>query len=86
MIKIYGKDNCGNCVAAKNLLDSRGLAYEYLTLGSDFTIEEIKQIASNAQSFPQIFLNGDNIGGYHQLVTKIGLIEGQTGGSEVLLG
>lgn len=86
MIEIYGKDNCSFCGAAKNLLDSKGIPYEYKYLGVDFTIEELKEIAPRATSFPQIFVDGINIGGFDQLRTKIGLIEGFGSGPDVLLG
>ena len=86
MIKIYGKDQCGACASAKALLDGKGIPYEYLNLGSDFTVEEIRQIAPGASSFPQIFWNGNPIGGFDQLRMKIGLIENQSSGPDVLLG
>lgn len=86
MIKIYGKDGCGNCVAAKNLLDSKGIPYEYLHLGADFTIEELKEVAPRAASFPQVFVDGVNIGGFDQLRVKVGLLENLSGGPETLLG
>ena len=86
MIKIYGKDGCGNCVAAKNLLDAKGIPYEYLHLGADFTIEELRAVAPRAASFPQVFLDGVAIGGFDQLRVKVGLLEGLSGGQETLLG
>ena len=86
MIKIYGKDNCGFCTAAKSLLDSKGIPYEYLNLGTDFTTEELKAIAPTARAYPQIFMDGVGIGGFDQLRVKIGLIESQSRGPDVLLG
>lgn len=86
MIRIYGKDNCGYCTAAKNLLDSKGIPYEYLHLGLDFTTEELKEIAPGARTFPQIFVDGNNIGGFDQLRVKVGLLEGFGSSPDVLLG
>jgi glutaredoxin len=86
MIKIYGKENCGYCVAAKNLLDSKGLPYEYLQLGVDFTTEELKEVAPQAASFPQIFMDGNLIGGFDQLRIKVGLLEYMGVKPGVLLG
>lgn len=86
MIVIYGKENCGYCVAAKNLLDSKGIAYEYRQLGVDFTVEELKAVAPSARTYPQIFVDGANIGGFDQLRVKVGLIENVAGKPDVLLG
>lgn len=86
MIRIYGKEQCSFCDAAKRLLDQHGIAYEYSQLGLDFTKEELSNIAPHARTFPQIFLDEINIGGYQDLVTKIGMLAPLTGGEETLLG
>lgn len=86
MVKIYGKPNCGMCLAAKQLLNNRGVPYEYLELGPDFTVEEIKQMAPNASSFPQIFVNGTLIGGFQDLQRNINEVSNQLNGPDVLLG
>lgn len=28
-LKIYGKQNCGNCISLKNILDTNKIEYEY---------------------------------------------------------
>ena len=28
-LKIYGKQNCGNCISLKNILDNNKIEYEY---------------------------------------------------------
>lgn len=40
MFRIYGKDLCIACKEAKNFLDSKGIKYEYLTLGKDYQMSE----------------------------------------------
>lgn len=87
MIEIYGKPNCPMCTASKQLLDQRGLAYNYLQLGEDFTREQILEKAPGAKVFPQIFVDGQNIGSFNELRSKIGLLEqAGSGDSQVLLG
>jgi glutaredoxin 1 len=88
MIEIYGKPNCSMCIAAKQLLDSKAIPYEYKVLGEHFTREEIMEKAPGAKVFPQVFLDGVNIGSFNDLRHKIGLIEqtGMLGGPSVLLG
>lgn len=84
MIKIYGKPNCSFCVAAKQLLNNRGVAYDYLELGSDFTVEEIRALAPGAQSFPQIFNDSVLIGGFQDLQRQINEIEKMDGPGTLL--
>ena len=67
MIYIWGKPQCGFCEAAKRLLDSREIQYEYKQLGVDFEREEILAEFPEARTFPQIVINGLKIGGYEQL-------------------
>lgn len=86
MIKIYGKPNCSFCIASKQLLNNRGVPYEYLELGADFTVEEIRALAPGAQSFPQIFNDDQLIGGFRDLQQKLSEIEKQVDGPGTLLG
>ena len=67
MIYIWGKPACPHCEAAKRLLDSRNIAYEYKQLGIDFEREEVLAEFPEARTFPQIVINGIKIGGYDKL-------------------
>jgi len=69
MYKIYSKDNCSYCVAAKNLLDSKNIPYTEYKLGKDVTTEYLLEIVPGARSVPQIFLDETYIGGYDKLVS-----------------
>ena len=71
MIYIWGKPQCGYCEAAKRLLDSREIQYEYKQLGVDFEREDILAEFPEARTFPQIVINGLKIGGYDQLGTYL---------------
>jgi|TARA_B100000809_G_scaffold152166_1_gene149527 glutaredoxin len=71
MITIYGKTSCGFCDAAKNLCESRGYKYEYKQLDKDFTREDVLETFPGARTFPQIIIDDDKIGGYHELVQYI---------------
>ena len=63
--EIYSKNNCVFCEKAKTLLSK----YNPTTfmLDKDFTREEFFQKFPNAKTFPQIIINGQNIGGYYEL-------------------
>lgn len=71
MIIIWGKPQCPHCEAAKRMLDSRQIAYEYKQLGVDFEREDVLQEFPEARTFPQIVINGQKIGGYDRLGTYL---------------
>ena len=71
MITIYGKPRCTFCDKAKRLCETKGLDYEYKLLDADYTAEELFEKVPNARTFPQIFIDGEAIGGYQQLEEKI---------------
>jgi glutaredoxin len=64
---IWSKNNCPYCVKAKAELTSRGIEYEERILGIDWTKEQLLEMVPNAETVPQIFLDGTYVGGYNQL-------------------
>lgn len=71
MIKIYGKDNCAYCNMAKQLCESKGLEFEYLSLGLDYLRDEFFEMFPTARTFPQITMDGESIGGFTELRDKV---------------
>ena len=76
MYKIYSKPSCGYCLQARDLLEQNNLDFEYLQLGTHYSLDELMTIAPNAKSFPQIFVvdengNKDLIGGHSELVEHL---------------
>ena len=67
MIKIWSKPNCIFCDKAVNLCKLKNLEYEKLMIDVDYTREELIENFPNARTFPQIIINGESIGGYHEL-------------------
>ncbi|HUH29873.1 MAG TPA: glutaredoxin 3 [Rhodanobacter sp.] len=68
-IEIYSTDRCPYCVAAKNLLKSKGLEWSEVRVDTDLAQREIMLARSGgARTVPQIFINGQHVGGYDQLV------------------
>ena len=67
MIEIYGKTFCPYCDKAKALCEREGLEYSYKELDKDFTREEFFNIFPTARTFPQIKIDGNDIGGYTEL-------------------
>ena len=66
-IEIYGKTFCPYCDKAKALCEREGFEYSYKELDKDFTREEFFNIFPTARTFPQIKIDGNDIGGYTEL-------------------
>ena len=64
MILIYGKPMCPFCDKAKALCEQRGFDYEYKTLGTDYSKEELLENFPGARTVPQIVVNGLKVGGF----------------------
>ena len=59
---------CGYCVRAKALLDSKHLAYEEVSLDDDPSFRQTVFDLSGRWTVPQIFIDGELVGGYTELV------------------
>lgn len=66
-ITVYTRQFCGYCASAKALLDKKGVSYvEYDATGKPELREEM--IAkSGRNTFPQIFIGGQHVGGCDDL-------------------
>lgn len=60
---IYTRDGCPYCVRAKALLDSKGAAYRELNASRDPAVREEMMERSGRNTFPQVFVNGQHLGG-----------------------
>jgi glutaredoxin 1 len=67
MITVYGKHGCGYCVKAKNLLESKNIPYQYITIGEDIGVTEFVEMYPNVKSAPFILNKNNVIGGYDNL-------------------
>jgi len=67
-IEIYSTAMCPYCVAAKNLLQARGLTWRERRIDADADARrEMLARAPGARTVPQIFINGVHVGGFDQL-------------------
>jgi glutaredoxin 3 len=66
-VKMYSTSYCPYCTQAKALLKKRNIAFEEI----DVTHDEAKRAwlvqASGRRTVPQIFINGESIGGSDEL-------------------
>ena len=68
---IYSKPSCGYCLQAKDLLTMEQLPFDYLTLGTHYSLQEFMELFPNARTFPMIVKDGECIGGYNNLVESL---------------
>ncbi len=67
---MYTTRVCPYCVAAKNLLKSRGLEWSEIRVDADpAQRDRMLERSRGRRSVPQIFVNGHHVGGYDELVT-----------------
>ena len=64
---VWSKYNCPYCDQAKALLTQRGIKYEERKIGDGYSREELLEAVPNARTVPQVFLDGNLIGGFTEL-------------------
>ena len=69
---VWSQANCLACNQAKTLLDIKGISYEVKMLGVDATKQELLEAVPDARSVPQIFLDGEYVGGLDALRKIVG--------------
>lgn len=70
MFTIYGHEQCTYCVKAKDLLESKQLAYEYINVRKD---EEALAFIKDEgfSTVPQIYEDEWHVGGFNELVAVL---------------
>lgn len=71
MIEIWGKPACPHCDAAKRFCERNRYPFVYKQLDVDFTREQVLEEFPGARTFPQIKINGENIGGWDKLPSYV---------------
>jgi glutaredoxin 3 len=66
-ITIYTSNFCAYCVAAKNLLKSRGYNWTEVRVDLDATGRQEMLARANRSSVPQIFIGDVYVGGFDEL-------------------
>ena len=63
---IYSKENCFNCIQAKELMEQRGIEFEEKIIGKDIEPKVFEE-KFNVDKAPLIFIDGKQIGGFRDL-------------------
>jgi glutaredoxin 3 len=66
-VEVYTTAMCPYCVAAKRLLDERGIPYAEFDLANDDALRADVMQRSGRRTVPQIFIDGRSIGGFEEL-------------------
>ena len=76
-VQIYTTRWCGYCVRAKTLLDSRGIAYEEISLDDDPAFRQTVFDLGGRWTVPLVVVDGEPVGGYDELAAldRAGLLE-----------
>lgn len=70
-VVVWTKPKCFYCTQAKELLESMNLEYQEKRVGESYTVEQFREAAPQATTYPQIFIYGNLIGGFSDLVDYI---------------
>ncbi|MGI9354102.1 MAG: glutaredoxin family protein [Rhizobiaceae bacterium] len=71
-VEIFTGPGCGYCDKAKALLKEHELAFSERDISETEGIREFRERLPRVKSIPQIFIDGEHIGGYDDLRSKLG--------------
>ncbi|MBD3609677.1 MAG: glutathione peroxidase [Gammaproteobacteria bacterium] len=69
-VSIITKPGCPYCSAAKKMLSENHISYEEIVLGHNATLRTVRAM-TGMETVPQVFINGDHIGGSEDLQTYL---------------
>jgi glutaredoxin-like protein len=67
-VTVFSRPGCVFCARAKGMLNDAGIEFEELVLNRDYTDRTLRAVAG-ATSYPQVFIDGQYIGGANALET-----------------
>ncbi|MEM7075500.1 MAG: glutaredoxin 3 [Pseudomonadota bacterium] len=68
-VELYSSPLCGYCHAAKRLLSAKGISFSEINVAlSPQSKAEMIDRAGGRRTVPQIFVSGQHVGGYDDLV------------------
>jgi len=66
-VQVYTRSQGTYCTAAKQLFNTKNIAFEEISLDDMQILEEFKTQYPGVRQVPQIIINGERIGGYQEL-------------------
>jgi glutaredoxin 3 len=68
VVLVYSKKPCPYCEQAKTLLTKKGFNYTELDVTRPDVLDQLRDLVPGVKTVPQIFIDGNHIGGYTELV------------------
>lgn len=68
---VWSKYHCPYCDQAKALLSQKGIEFEERKIGDGYTREDLLEAVPTARTVPQIFLDGELVGGFTELKKRL---------------
>ena len=65
-VTVFTREGCPYCVRAKGMLHDAGIEFEELVLNRDYSEATLRAVSATS-SVPQVFINGDLVGGSESL-------------------
>ena len=65
-VTVFSRPGCPHCARAKGMLRDAGIEFETLELNTHYSDRTLRAVTA-AKTFPQVFVNGELIGGADQL-------------------
>ena len=70
--EVWSQENCPACQEAKRLLASHAIEYTECMIGvGTYSKKDLIEKVPNARSVPQIFLDGEYVGGLQELKKRL---------------
>jgi glutaredoxin 3 len=66
-VQVYSTPYCGYCVRAKALLDRLRIPFEEIDVAGNYAARAWLAQTTGQRTVPQIFIDGESIGGYREL-------------------
>ena len=70
-IEIFTGPGCSHCEAAKALLKTHKLAFTERDVSDSAVLAEFRERLPRVRSLPQIFVDGEHIGSFEDLKSKL---------------
>ncbi len=70
-VTVFSREGCPFCSRAKGMLSRAGIRFEELVLNRDYTEATLRAV-SRRSTVPQVFINGEYIGGCEEVETYLG--------------
>lgn len=70
-VTIFTRDGCPFCARARGMLRDADIRFEELKLNRDYSDRTLRAVAA-ATTYPQVFVNGEHIGGAEDLAVWLG--------------